>query len=70
MNDDQLLAGVLRRFLQAREFFFVKVDHLTLDGKVDINEDEVGALLRVTEGWLESHRVAGQADESYYVREA
>jgi hypothetical protein len=67
VTDDELLAAVLRRFLQKRAFFFVKSDHLTLDGKVDINMDEVGALLRVTDGWLEAHRVVGQADEEFYV---
>lgn len=66
MTDTELLAAVLRRFLVAREFFFVKQDHLTLDGKVDISEEEVGAILRVTEGWIEAHRVVGQADPEFY----
>jgi len=66
MTDTELLAEVLRRFLTAREFFFVKSDHLTLDGKVDISLEEAGAILRVTEGWIEAHRLVGQADEEFY----
>lgn len=68
MTDDELLAAVLRRFLQKRAFFYVKSDHLTLDGRVDITIDEVGAILRVTEGWIEAHRLVGQADDEFYVR--
>lgn len=68
MNPDaELLAGVLRRFLAKRQFFFVRIDELTLDGKIAITEEEAGAILRATDGWIEAHRVAGQADESYYV---
>jgi hypothetical protein len=66
MTDTELLAEVLRRFLMAREYFFVNDDHLTLDGKVDISDEELGAILRVTEGWIEAHRVVGQADEEFY----
>jgi hypothetical protein len=68
VTDDELLAAVLRRFLQKRAFFYVKSDHLTLDGRVDITIDEVGAILRVTEGWIEAHRLVGQADDEFYVR--
>jgi len=66
MRDDELLAGVLRRFLEQREFFFIRSAYLTLDGKVDISMEEVAALLRTTDGWLEAHRVVGKADDEFY----
>lgn len=70
MNDTELLAAVLRRFLESRAFFYIKSDHLTLDGKVDISMEEVGALLRASDGWIESHHVIGQADDESYVTPA
>jgi hypothetical protein len=66
MSDDLLLAGVLRRFLEQREFFFIHSDSLTLDGEVEISEEEAAALLRVSDGWPESHRVVGQASDEFY----
>jgi hypothetical protein len=65
-SDDELIAAVLRRFLERREFFFVRSDQLVLDGKIEISKAECGAILRVTDGWIEAHRLVGQADDEFY----
>lgn len=53
MNDDEVLASLLRRFIDSEYFWFGRYDtvererRFTLDGTIEVTDDELAVLFRL-----------------------